>query len=77
MVLKPTTHREENVSVLDVRSVSKSFGAVRVSDVSFMVATGEVVGLIGCQFLQRRIPAVFGFSDAGVAGLLPAGSGIR
>jgi simple sugar transport system ATP-binding protein len=36
------------MSVLDVRSVSKSFGAIRaLSDVSFKVAAGEVVGLMG------------------------------
>ena len=36
------------MSVLDVRSVSKSFGAIRaLSDVSFTVAAGEVVGLMG------------------------------
>ncbi|MER8481744.1 ATP-binding cassette domain-containing protein [Mesorhizobium sp. M1322] len=36
------------MSVLDVRSVSKNFGAIRaVSDVSFTVAAGEVVGLMG------------------------------
>ncbi|SJM33969.1 hypothetical protein BQ8482_380152 [Mesorhizobium delmotii] len=68
----------ELVAVLDVRSVSKCLGAISaVLDISFAVAAGAVVGLIGCQFLQRRIPAFFGFSDAGVAGLLPAGTGIR
>jgi simple sugar transport system ATP-binding protein len=36
------------VSVLAVRSVSKSFGAIRaLSDVSFTIAPGEVVGLMG------------------------------
>src|ERR671919_666653 len=36
------------MSVLDVRSVSKSFGAIRaLSDVSLTVAAGEVVGLMG------------------------------
>ena len=71
-MLKPMSHREESVSVLDVRSVSKSFGAIRaLSDVSFTVGAGEVIGLMGCQFSPRRIPAVFGFSDAGIAGLLP------
>ena len=42
------------MAVLDVRSVSKSFGAIRaLSDVSFTIAAGEVVGLIGCQFLPH------------------------
>jgi simple sugar transport system ATP-binding protein len=36
------------VAVLDVRSVSKSFGAIRaLSDVSFTAVAGEVVGLMG------------------------------
>jgi simple sugar transport system ATP-binding protein len=36
------------VAVLDVRSVSKNFGAIRaLSDVSFTAAAGEVVGLMG------------------------------
>jgi simple sugar transport system ATP-binding protein len=39
---------EENVALLDVRSVSKSFGAIQaLSDVSFSVNPGEVVGLMG------------------------------
>jgi len=36
------------VSLLDVRNVSKNFGAIRaVNDISFSVAPGEVVGLMG------------------------------
>ena len=36
------------MSVLDVRNVSKSFGAIRaLSDVSFTVGAGEVIGLMG------------------------------
>jgi simple sugar transport system ATP-binding protein len=36
------------VALLDVRGVSKSFGAIRaVNDISFSVAPGEVVGLMG------------------------------
>jgi simple sugar transport system ATP-binding protein len=36
------------VALLDVRSVSKNFGAIRaVNDISFSVAAGEVVGLMG------------------------------
>ncbi|MCB1377057.1 MAG: sugar ABC transporter ATP-binding protein [Alphaproteobacteria bacterium] len=36
------------MSLLEVRNVSKSFGAIRaVNDVSFMVGPGEVVGLMG------------------------------
>jgi simple sugar transport system ATP-binding protein len=36
------------VPLLDVRNVSKSFGAIRaLSDVSFSVGAGEVVGLMG------------------------------
>src|SRR4026208_2132448 len=47
-MLEPKLHREEGMSVLDVRNVSKSFGAIRaLSDVSFTVGAGEVVGLMG------------------------------
>jgi simple sugar transport system ATP-binding protein len=36
------------VALLDVRSISKSFGAIRaLSDISFSVNAGEVVGLMG------------------------------
>lgn len=36
------------MALLDVRSVSKSFGAIRaVSDISFSVASSEVIGLMG------------------------------
>ncbi len=36
------------MSLLDVRSVGKSFGAIRaLSDVSFTVGAGEVIGLMG------------------------------
>ncbi len=36
------------MALLDVRNVSKSFGAIRaVNDISFSVAAGEVVGLMG------------------------------
>ena len=36
------------MTLLDVRGVSKSFGAIRaVSDISFSVAPGEVIGLMG------------------------------
>lgn len=36
------------MALLDIRSVGKSFGAIRaLSDVSFSVAAGEVVGLMG------------------------------
>ena len=36
------------MTLLDVRGVSKSFGAIRaVNDISFSVATGEVIGLMG------------------------------
>jgi len=36
------------VALLDVRSISKSFGAIRaLNDVSFSVGPGEVVGLMG------------------------------
>jgi simple sugar transport system ATP-binding protein len=36
------------VTLLDVRSVSKNFGAIRaVNDISFSVDSGEVVGLMG------------------------------
>jgi len=36
------------MSLLDVRNVSKNFGAIRaVNDISFSVAPGEVVGLMG------------------------------
>ena len=36
------------MTLLDVRGVSKSFGAIRaVNDISFSVAPGEVIGLMG------------------------------
>jgi simple sugar transport system ATP-binding protein len=36
------------MALLDVRNVSKSFGAIRaLTDVSFSVEPGEVVGLMG------------------------------
>ena len=36
------------MALLDVRNVSKSFGAIRaVNDISFSVEAGEVVGLMG------------------------------
>jgi len=38
----------ERVALLDVRSISKSFGAIRaLTDVSFSIDAGEVVGLMG------------------------------
>jgi simple sugar transport system ATP-binding protein len=38
----------ETVPLLEVRNVSKSFGAIRaLNDVSFSVEPGEVVGLMG------------------------------
>eukprot|EP01034_Spumella_vulgaris_P008702 gene8702-11070_t len=37
-----------DLALLDVRNVSKSFGAIRaLSDVSFAIDAGEVVGLMG------------------------------
>jgi simple sugar transport system ATP-binding protein len=43
----PATGRE-CVALLDVRSISKSFGAIRaLTDVCFSVDAGEVVGLMG------------------------------
>ena len=36
------------MALLDVRSISKSFGAIRaLTDVSFSIDAGEVVGLMG------------------------------
>ena len=64
------------MALLDVRSVSKNFGAVRSSsDVSFTGAAGEVVDLIGRRFLPRRILAVFGFSGDGEDVLADTGFG--
>jgi len=53
------------VALPDVRSVSKNLGAVRsLSDISFTRAAGEVVGLIGRQFLPRTEFSLFSVSVA-------------